>query len=431
MSSSSVSIHSSIVADRNQSFWDSLSRDEKLDSIDHEKLQVLVDKKIGWSPKGPVLDRWNSEIFRTIREIINHPKTQHEIYRKGNQHPVVVHSLFMVGSKDWRKACPTIVVKCREYRFAERAARLLEGLGGIRRLSLGFAFLAVEKKIGLAADQAPRNNSASTPTSLCGVRILISNPLIPATPSHGWTRATLGGIIAIEGHSYGVSVAHAFPDNKQPQSHHGALTERGAEEEVSSPHGSVPEALSEESPSTEGRDSATNAQQHLKHAVYLDHQSLPNLPEPAFEAISDSRPEQSTSAATEVDEASLVRIGTLSRLNRDADWALIDLVDQAWSSRPNKIDLPAGIEFRETQTNKYNSQEGAIYPTRISHDTPKEEVLVAAGVSGVHVATCTKIICGITLPNSSLMQEAWVIEEASGKAALNLYHVTVENSRAD
>lgn len=424
MNSSSASIHSS---DRRKSFWESLSRDEKLDSIDHEKLQVLVDNKIGWSPKGPVLNRWNSEIFSTIRQIINHPTTRHEIYRKGSQHPVIVHSLFMVSSKDWRKACPTIVVKCREYRFAERAVKLLEGPGGIRRLSLGFEFLPVESKIGLTAHQAPRNHSARTPTSLCGVRILISNPLIPATLSHSWTRATLGGIITVEGHSYGVSVAHAFLDKNQPQSHHGALAERGAEEEVVSHHESVPEAPSAESPSTEGRDSATNAQQDLKHVVYLDSQPLLNLSEPAFEVISDSRPEQSTSVATEVDETSLVRIGTLSQLDRDTDWALIDLLDQAWSSKLNKIDLPAGIEF---QTDRYSSLEGSVYPTKISYSTPHEEVLVAAGVSGVHVATCTRILCGITLPNSSLMQEAWVIEEVSGKTALDSYHVTVEKLKS-
>ena len=398
------------------SYWDGLGQDKKLGSIDSKRSRKL-GRQTGWSPGGAVREYWQKEVFPSIREVMHDKKNKDQIYgHHSSKQPACSFRLFMVGfSPLWENARPTIIASCTIKKFAKNTIELLQKFEPLKRSTLGFDFLALEDKIVLTADQGSdefmqHEFTDSGHTSLCGAKIVISPN--PSSGRQHWTHATLGGVITVNGRYYGLTAAHAFFDDL-PLEDHGSFgsdhssnnADHTSDEDDQTEDGNVltGEMLDLDSPNEKEADGET--QKFTRRSIYLDSRPARNSSARGASRIVQN-PEETLSTenligTVETDGKSGDQRSVSSRISRDNDWALFEIISPRFHG-PNEIKTPSGDTL-------------SVYG--ISEADPNGSVMVAAGVTGVSETESSGLISGIILPNSRTMLDAWIVQQSSRKAS--------------
>ena len=103
-----------------------------------------------------------------------------------------------------RSARPVIVARCSDLRIAKRMLYVLKSFVD---LDLGFGLLPWQDDIGLVGGSERDGSSAEPSVSLGGSRIFITST--PISASNSWNLAIVGGVLLLNQHYYGLTVAHA------------------------------------------------------------------------------------------------------------------------------------------------------------------------------------------------------------------------------
>jgi hypothetical protein len=498
-------------------WWSLLSEQERLQCVDQGESWTIKRRrrwgnKTAWNPAGRLLELWKTELYDTIKTIINDPGNYNKIYGDGSHHPGLGRHLWMVADKCvYQEAHPTIVIACKEKRFAKNTIQLLEEMESSRCLNLGFGFLAHNSKIQHKAASGGLYPQSEFLESLCGTEVLLPSVQTSVdAPSSLWPRATIGGVLKLGQPFYALTVAHVLhpcnPESddetaswsgsesdcdteefdlshethkssgsgdaaitlaiKEPSKARGGtldekfdfnagelsnqfeqhfrtrrlneLEERATTTRPSSP-ASFQRRVSGHSPSPYPRNPATPKsasqvsprptasdqprERHILATISATHQPPRSSMYPAFvdirprEATPTKRVE-SSELKKEWSNGSLGCIGNLystiqpesvSDVNsshdssvwvcHELDWALIKISDPRFC-RPNQIPHPAGHTLKPKSISPKSSP-------------PRGSVLTAAGVSGIYESNCSGILCGLTLPGTTLMVDAWVVNSGS------------------
>jgi hypothetical protein len=168
-------------------------------------------------------------LFQAVKELLD--GCNELLYDGEPVESLVMFNLFMIG-RDRSKANPTLLLSCERKRPRQRAMKLIRESGILRRPEHAGFRLAESPRppVGLSApvplgsqDDA---GSSSLPLPLLDQNVLW-NPKFPPTGAQLYTRfdandadyatrATLGGVVSIEGVFYGLTVAHNFTGQKEP-----------------------------------------------------------------------------------------------------------------------------------------------------------------------------------------------------------------------
>jgi hypothetical protein len=132
-------VSASKVTMQNRTYWESLSEQDRRDSVNEHKSRLL-GKKIGWGCAGPIREKWNNEIYPLISVIINNRKNYEMIFSKTNTQLTIPCSLYMVGDP-WERAEPTIVAISSSRGIASKICDLLKSSTSLKNLNLGFNFM--------------------------------------------------------------------------------------------------------------------------------------------------------------------------------------------------------------------------------------------------------------------------------------------------
>jgi hypothetical protein len=389
------------------SFWDCLTQSEQLGCIDKTKVYEVAGRK-AYYPSGKVREKWKKEAYPAIKDIMNDPKNKVRIYgRTSSKHPLCSFSLFMLDCNPiWKPVRPTIVVSCAEKRFAKQTVGLLEKMSGLKKSVLGFDFL-IREEIILVADHSEAASPVAQPpgASLCGARVLIS----PSQTNHFWARATIGGVIVIDGRPYALTAAHAFfraQEDAKPE-YSDVVSSNGTASTISDgddqDHGNNIIAL-EAAGQTQfhGNRRETEMTQMESRSIYLDDRSSP------AQSPSDDTGQVVQKPASIGDENLIGTIETPSnahhlpgsQFNLENDWALFEISPSRFQML-NTIQSPAG---------------DLLEAVNVAQTEPNGPVLVAAGVSGIWQTECSALLSGIILPNSRKMLDAWTLSESCSES---------------
>src|SRR5947209_4404525 len=105
-------------------WWSLLSEQERLQCVDQGESWTIKRRrpwgnKTAWNPAGRLLELWETELYDKIKTIINDPGNYNKIYGDGSHHPGLGRHLWMVADRCvYQEAHPTIVIACKEKRFA-------------------------------------------------------------------------------------------------------------------------------------------------------------------------------------------------------------------------------------------------------------------------------------------------------------------------
>lgn len=390
-------------------YWAKLDEIERHGCIDQTRSRPLGDKT-AWNASGCLKDRWQIELYPAFKGIISEAGNYEKIYGKRfkffgrrRRHPICVLHLFMVGNDtNWRAARPTVVVACGDDQIASRTVNLISDIESIKSLKLGFSFLIHKEPVPYTAARGRFSPTSASVTNLCG-----SSALFPPAESiddlysEHCPRATIGGVLHLAASAYyGLTVAHAFYDDDYEDEDRSPIDSTCTAEDAQ--HG-----YSEE----HNEDSDEGIPNIPVHAAYLENcwsgkdqvgsQAFPTDSSkathrnPSFLGYLNPRESLRPSAANEHNKEDQLRIC------HDMDWALVRIHDpQYW--KPNTVSVSA---------------EWALTPRFVSpkHSPPDGKVVVAAGPSGLYECFCSGIVCGIILPGSAVMQDAWYMESESCK----------------
>jgi hypothetical protein len=388
---------------KSQSYWDDLNILDRESCVDSVSSQQLSDKT-AWSAKGCVLAHWNDKVYPTIQTVINEPGNNKSIFKNSRKPRVALVQLLMIGTHPlWKQARPTIVGSCSEPEYARRLISLLQKSILLKRMRLGFDFLAHANRSDIR--QTADSISAETPNlpwnSLCGARIIISPP--SGQVNRQWRQATLGGVFTIDNEFYGLTAAHAFFEEADldqrrtsASDYNSHRTDEDGSEPDSEPHESSPETSSQ-GDIWPGEDIASERLVYLdtmgEDTEFSESQGQAHINAPA--TLSEDRKLGHLAVVPTHTDASTSK----SWASRQSDWALIRITNPRFHIA-NKVVLPAG---------------GTIECNQIAKSDPYGTVVVAAGSSKPYEARCGGIKTGIILPGSTKMTTAWTVDKASCK----------------
>lgn len=402
-----------------QTYWTRLAPQRKLDSIDGETLTSRsFGRKIGWSPKGDILQRWNDELFAHIQGIVGAERSTEFIYKRSKKKSPCVCDLWMLSDGNrWEDARPTIVAMCNDGKVARRAIVVLQKNPKLKDLNLGFHFLAWEESIELIAGSVAGNPlvpaSDDDLLSLGGLRVLITST--PISSKSKWRDATIGGVLLLGGVYYGLSVAHAFFLNETENDINDSDDESTirAESATSEDESDLEDFEELEALESELRKNLRNLMSEVESPSAETPASVVYLSQGNSGLESDS----SGGSNTGISIQSLSLVGFLPRptaaqthsidgpdysvvspwISRDLDWALVRIHDpRFWS--PNKFTTTSGA---------------TLSTSLVSFAPPNGQVLVTTRFSGPRLSHCWGRKSGLLLPGSRKLQEVWTLGSSS------------------
>lgn len=420
MASPAPSSHTPLSLNLKTLSWVELSDADRLSCVG-----FAWDKKIcskyAWDATGHILEVWNKDVYPRIKGIC--AANAKEIYQGKSIHQACSYHLYLLcSSQNAEKAIPTIVAKSQDSKAAKRAIKVIKGHKAIQDLKLCFSYAVHKEKLVLTADTV-RTSSDSQPqkgefNSLCGARVLVSP--FPTDPSSRWRRATIGGVLCLDGQYYATTVAHCFLDNSEynvfdaesGQINNGQIDNEQIDDEQSddeqsdnsksdgSENGSGTSAEQESQPDTNPPLSYPKP-----HAVYLENcttdasptkregsEILTDLPAPGnLTLIGHMFPTTSTTPKDESFSSSICY---------ELDWALVHIQDPRFMRR-NEICLPEKV----IRLNSFN----------LNQEPPQGNVIIASGASGLLRGPISGARCGMVFPWSSEMQDVWTVNLTTGK----------------
>jgi hypothetical protein len=198
-----------------ETWWINLSEAERLECVDQRESWTFKSRrpwgqKTAWKPAGRVLELWQNSVCKEVIVIMNARGNHYKIYGNESHPPGLAQHLWMVADRAiCKEARPTIVIACKEKRFAKNAIQLLREMESFKGVVLGFAFLALNSKVQYKAGSGGSHPQPEFLKSLCGAEVLL--PSIQTSlemPSSEWPRATIGGLLKLDWSYYALTVAH-------------------------------------------------------------------------------------------------------------------------------------------------------------------------------------------------------------------------------
>jgi hypothetical protein len=402
ITASPTSLPSSSLLEPKMTFWETLSEDDRRESI-NERMSRKLGSKTGWGYAGLVQQKWNEEVYPAISLIINNKENYEKIFRRVNTRVIRPCALYMIGRSDdilldklWERARPTIVTISSRLKVARKLCSLLKDSACLKNMNLGFDFMCFEDQtLILTAGDGKGSEEFDHEHSLCGIPIW--TPGFQDASSFRYQRASIGGCISIDKTPLILTVAHAFyPDDFYNQD-----DDDSSSSEISMEDSSM---ITNREPS-EPSDSISRSNDHLLNLLRL----LRDKDAPVFRRplrIEDDR-RFVQMGPNSPDSKSLTRIGHLDQQSippdidpvfcPGLDWALIS-PDSPDICKVNRIRTPTGK---------------VLLVDSISSSPPAVcDVVVSGGTSGVFASQLSGRIEGIILPGSMHMQEVWTIDSA-------------------
>ena len=385
------------------SFWDRLTESEQQDCIEKNAAHRIA-RRNGYSPRGIVRQKWTTDIYPAIKDIMNDPGNRARIYGSSSKHPICSFRLFMLeSSAAWKPTRPTIVVLCIDKKFAKRAVELLEKMPVLEKPALGFDFLTSEEEIRLAADESEAASPVARQTSpsLCGAGVLIS----PSQINQTWARTTIGGVIVIDGRSYALTAAHAFfrthedvkPKFSDVVSSNGTSSEISDVDDQDHDNSVIPPEARSPTQSDGNRREAETRQLESRF-MYLDDQNYSE----ENPSVDSGRAVQQPASVREENLIGIIEISTnphelrSSQFSLENDWAIFEISSSRFNVS-NSVESPTG---------------DILQTVNVAQTEPNGPVLITAGVSGVLQTECSGLLSGIILPNSRKMLDAWTLPKS-------------------
>lgn len=375
-------------------FWAAMDGIQKQDCID-ARLCRAIDSSKAWHPKGPLLEKWR-EVLQIILKLVNEPTNNDYIFCKSANPRVHLCELLLMGQKPvGANVKPTIVVFCRQKKYAKRMVNVLQKSRCISRLSLGFDYLAHDSfqhdifRIAGEAEAGDTNPSLGYQDSLCGAAItVVSNDKDGVLKSRV---ATLGGLIEVNDQLYGMTTAHALLGS--PTS---SESPRSSETDDSDQEEGVSDDDSENFEPIDPFQTAlprehTENNEARAYRVYLWPPTGGHSSQPRSTSKLPGR--------------------LLSTHTTDGD-SVKPII-----SPTNNVALLPIADSQLPRKNLISTNEGVLQPAQLSRDLSEGPVVVASGVSGVRRTSMSGILRGIILPNSRTMVPCVTVEGTSGESS--------------
>lgn len=376
------------------SYWSALNPQQKQGCVDVGRKR-LFGVQTGWWPAGCILQRWEDELFPTIRRIQNEEGNNKKIFKGQRRHPVCMMELWMIEDGGGiHSVLPTIVARCSYMKIAKRTLSVLWKIHSFVDLNLGFGSLPWQEELGLVG--GPER------TQPLMERSVLPGGSTPLLPLNTWNRATLGGVLLLNKEYYGLTVAHAFYDENEGTSQEDDAEFQSDEESDLDSDSDGFQAQSKHLADEDGHHHSPTSRAPDKNIVYAG-QFEQGLPTAAFTAaevpsfiahlsLVGYLPHRHDNSHPPIRRTEVP--GPAKWISSQSDWALVRIYDPRFFG-PNRFITPEG----ET-----------IVPSRTSSSPPKGNVFLASSNSQLRKAYCPGIKSGIFLPNSTEMQETWALD---------------------
>jgi hypothetical protein len=389
-----------------KTYWEGLDEPTKKSCVGRG-LPQIYNGKAAWEPAGCLSKRWEDDFHTSVKSAHN-DNNQH-VYKKKDKHAAVTVSfrLYLLGPVDRPAASkPSVVVSSDNPRITIRTISVLKKHKEIEKL--GFDFVADGNKIriltGTSGSGPESHFHNATLMTTCGLRI-ISAP-VPVYRESEAKRSTLGGVLVLGGHYYGLTVAHTFlHDFGGDDSGYSSSNDASSASEESTDEGNV----ADEEPALQPL-AITYAP--TISAVYLDNQNRPSTNPTAL--IRESLyPRESVSSISLIGHTDV----TLQNFQRtesspdsrwfclDSDWALIEIQDS---------------RFMLPNTFVTNSEERTVRSFCTKDNHPEGGLMVLRGNKEIVHAAAPRNLAGISLPWSRDFVDVWIMDFQSSMPNSNL-----------
>lgn len=395
MSSTTATLTSLRVAMTSPTYWDSISEVERAESVNVKRSRKF-GTRIAWLPAGVLLQKWTDEIYPMVRAVINDAGNYEKILRKHNKEITRPCSLYMVEDpQELSKVRPTIVAACSKLRIAQRICGLLQDIECLKKLNLGFDYLAHREKITLISDPYDGTSTPSNmPGHLCGMKVLASS--FPPSLDTDWKETTIGATLLLNEDYYCLSVAHAFSLDRAEEDHRGSEPSEASDiSDISD----IFERTSEHTSSVSIYACTQQVSNNSELGVYQD-----PLPQQRDESVQMNTKRDCKPATVKFGKIEVIASGHLKEeeeptlkslvLCMEMDWALIRIRDPFF--------------FR---ANIYEDSHGVSAMLHQASTTPPSgNVVVVAGTSGVFDSNSHGITTGLTLPGTATLLDVWTVD---------------------
>jgi hypothetical protein len=368
-------------------YWEGLDGPTKTSCVGRILPQTYRGKA-AWEAAGCLLEFWEKQLHNSVKSALK-GNEQQKVYIKDDGTPA--------------KSKPSVLVLCENPRIASRTVDLLKKHPEIKKLNLGFGFVAHAERIiilaGTLGSGLAYDLQDTTFIATCGSRI-ISTPAPVHRESEG-KRSTLGGVLLLGGHYYGLTVAHTFLHHfGYDDSGNNSSEDARSFSEQSSDDSNIVDEDTLLAPIAVTYSSTISA-------VYLENQNRPNAdPRSVICESFDSRDSASSISLVGHTDATSAETGNAESASEsrwfslDSDWALIEIQD-------SRLMLP-NIFVVNGRTNTVRS-----FCTKENH--PEGGLVVLTGnKETVHVAA-PGALAGISLPWSREFVDVWIMEFPSGE----------------
>ena len=373
-----------------------MDENSKQDCI-NAKMGRPIDSSKAWPPKGPLLDKWK-EILPIIMKLVNEPTNNDYIFYKSTHPRVHLCELLLLGEKPLgHYVKPTIIVFCRQKKYAKRMVTVLQKSRHMSRMSLGFDYLAHDAfqhdvfRVAGGPGKPDGETASTARESFCGASITVVSSGRDGVPKA--RIATLGGVIEVNDQLYGMTTAHAVlgsPTSSESAS--SSQTDDSGEDEDTSDNEVIdfdPVEPTEDS----GQPRAVEHNSLPGYRIYLRSQNPSDLPRDA--------------------QGSQEAHGTLLASHPDEESHAKPIV-----STTNNVALLPMTESQASRTNQVTAAGKTVKPSKSSGGVPEGPVIVASGSSGVYTSRTDGVPRGIILPQSRQMLPCVTLEGTSGKPGL-------------
>jgi hypothetical protein len=168
-----------------------------------------IGNRSRWVLVGSACSLWHKEILPLIDELLR--ENTAKIYKGwGVGDDATIRHCWMTG---YNKACsrPTVVICCNIKGILKKSMRVILRDGRLKKVGFELMGLATgDLKLatmtqghGVRLTSTAEADALGTPRNLCGAGIVVDGSS---------RRATIGGVIIIDGKYYGLTVAHALTD---------------------------------------------------------------------------------------------------------------------------------------------------------------------------------------------------------------------------
>ncbi|KAL5041858.1 hypothetical protein BDW71DRAFT_191100 [Aspergillus fruticulosus] len=331
-------------------FWDRLSEDEKMSSVDQTCSRKFQDA-FAWEARGRAKQKWADDIYPKLKVLLN--EKHKDLNPKSRKLAIYTITCWMVG-KEWHLSHPAAIFVCSNKKVAKRALRHMKRF--LKDEDSGFHAYSHITEVKLNHGGGPSPDQSSR-IGLCGSLVNVGSADEPFE-----RQTTVGGVISIDGHNYCMTAGHPFFSMDEGLDDSDDHDSDGSDSSDDNDHNDN-ENLSFDIGMTDG--STVELENLTADYIYKDqHTCLGRIPDETF-------------------------------LSKRFDWALLKTTDNIVPG-PNKIITPSG----------------GLIPWKISSSSPECPLWAATGThKSVEIRSCPTL-SGICLDNLGIL-DVWSLDMMS------------------